>query len=163
MISVSTICQLYHWCQFYLSSHKGVTGTPCQGWILNRSHLTRSRNWHQTSKITTMVVSRTCETFDVKQHHFYIKYRVCNLTDTIASLHITVYLLSVYVCTFDARQHVVFINKLFEIWNLKFKITPSNDITQILSDYYYIQYVEMSWCKRYKIACSAKLKVIMLS
>jgi hypothetical protein len=26
----------------------------------------------------------------------------------------TVYLLSVYVCTFDARQHVVFINKLFE-------------------------------------------------
>jgi len=26
----------------------------------------------------------------------------------------TVYLLSVYVCTFDARQHVVFINKRFE-------------------------------------------------
>jgi len=63
MILVSTICQLYHWCQFYLSSHKGVTGTPCQGWILNRSHLTRSRNWHQTIKITTTVVSRTCETF----------------------------------------------------------------------------------------------------
>ena len=26
----------------------------------------------------------------------------------------TVYLLSVYVCTFDVRQHVVFISKLFE-------------------------------------------------
>jgi hypothetical protein len=29
-------------------------------------------------------------------------------------LLLIVYLLSVYVCTFDARQHVVFINKLFE-------------------------------------------------
>jgi hypothetical protein len=42
---------------------------------------------------------------DFKEKHFYEE--TVNLC--------TVYLLNVYVCIFDARQHVVFINKLFEL------------------------------------------------
>ena len=45
----------------------------------------------------------SCSFDQMKKWPYKILYTLC-----------TIYLLSVYVCTFDARQQVVFINKLFE-------------------------------------------------